>query len=304
MIAVLLVACASGPATPASLPAIATADPDVLRLVALGDTGHGNATQRRVARGVAAVCAAAGCDAVLLLGDNLYPRGATTPDDARLDDVIGLYAELGVPVYGVLGNHDWGHGSDHDAAANQLAWARDRPWLHLATDWIAEAGPATLFGLDTTRVFWDGSARAAWLTPAVDRAAGWRVVLGHHPLRSNGPHGNAGAYEGWSGLPWLSGAAVGDTLTDAVCGRADLYLAGHDHSLQWIPHCGAELVVSGAGSSATTLEDRGNTPRFARAEHGFVWIRLGSALTVAVHDADGAVLHRSTVPRPDRTRPP
>ena len=42
-------------------------------------------------------------------------------------------------------------------------------------------------------------------------------------------------------------------MEDIVCGRADVYLAAHDHSLQWLqPTCnGTELIVSGTGASST-----------------------------------------------------
>ncbi len=292
-----LIACMSPPATPARLTDVEPAHAD-LRLVVVGDSGHVNATARRVAASVTKVCAERGCDALVLLGDNLYPRGLTSEADP--DAAFGPWLATGLPVYGVLGNHDWGHGHDQEAAAAQVAWSHATPGLHLAQDWTMRAGPATLIGLDTTRVFWDGPDRAAWLRDALDAAEGWRVVLGHHPFRSNGPHGNAGSYEGWSGIPWLSGRSLQRVFDDALCGRADLYLSGHDHSRQWLQHCEVQLIVSGAGSSSTHLVDRGNEPVFAAAEHGFVWLSLGPQLTVAFHDEHGRVEHEGVAGRPRR----
>ena len=287
----LLFACTSPPATPLDLPPVKPSGP-TLRVIAVGDTGHINATARRVARSIQTICLERGCDALLLLGDNIYPRGAT--DEAHAREAMAPWRAIGLPLYAVLGNHDWGHGHDAAAAAAQIALSDSS--LHIAEDWVARAGPATLFGLDTTRVFWDGAARASWLGPALDAADGWRIVLGHHPLRSNGPHGNAGAYEGWSRIPWMSGTSVQTALDGALCGRADLYLSGHDHSRQWLEECGVELVVSGAGSSATTLHDRGNDHRFAAATHGFVWLSAGSSLRVAFYDEDGRLEYEDAVP--------
>ena len=53
-----LVACRADKVRFADAPPFVTAEPDVVRLVALGDAGRGDATQRRVAKGVVRACAA------------------------------------------------------------------------------------------------------------------------------------------------------------------------------------------------------------------------------------------------------
>lgn len=264
-----------------------------MRLLALGDVGKGNDTQRRVAAGAAAACARRGCDLVLLLGDNLYPRGMEAPDDPRMDAWIGdLYAPVGAPLYLVLGNHDYGHGRDRARAQWQIDWAAARPGVEMpANTWVLDAGPARFVALDTNAAFQFGEdTQAAFLTEQLaGSTAVWDVVVGHHPLRSDGPHGNAGAYEGLRHVPWVSGEAVRRLLEPAVCGSADLYLSGHDHSRQLLDHCGAALVVSGAGASPTTLTPSGNVRRFGSTAPGAVWIELGPERGQVVFiDADGA----------------
>lgn len=270
----------------------------MVRFVAIGDTGKGNAGQRAVARAVRAVCEARGCDFVVLLGDNYYPRGMQSPDDPRIDALVtDVYADLGVPVYAVLGNHDWGHGRDADAAGWQVDWARAHPFVRMPAPYYGfTAGPAAFFALDTTSIFYgDGAEQVAWLDEALREAdARYKVVFGHHTYRSNGEHGNAGAYEGLGWVPIVRGAPLKRMFQEHVCGRADLYVSGHDHLLQWISHCGTELVVSGAGATARELVDRGNEPRFAAARLGLAWIELGDALTVAFHDETGALLFEGT----------
>ena len=54
-----------------------------VRFVALGDTGKGNAGQKQVGVSVGAVCAAHGCDFVVLLGDNFYPTGVESATDPQ-----------------------------------------------------------------------------------------------------------------------------------------------------------------------------------------------------------------------------
>jgi len=64
-----------------SVTAALTVDPDggqVVRFVALGDTGKGNPSQYQVGAAIGAHCAKLGCDFVVLLGDNFYQNGAFT----------------------------------------------------------------------------------------------------------------------------------------------------------------------------------------------------------------------------------
>src|SRR5690349_21656897 len=111
LVAGILPSCGDGavPVGRAAPPPLA--EPGVVRLLALGDAGKGNEGQRRVAVGAARACAARGCDLAVLLGDNLYPRGMESSDDPRISErTVEMYADLGVPLYLVLGNHDYAHG--------------------------------------------------------------------------------------------------------------------------------------------------------------------------------------------------
>ena len=263
-----------------------------VRFVALGDQGVGNASQRLVSGVLDRVCEERGCDLAVFLGDNLYPRGMSSPDDPEMDRVFtAIYGSLDLPMYAVLGNHDYAHGRDEQRAKWQVAWARRSNDLTMpGRTYSFQAGFADFFALDTTWMFWNGpEPQQTWLSEALDAStARWRVVFGHHPIRSNGTHGNAGAYEGLVGVPYASGMGLSRFFDAAVCGRADLYLSGHDHNRQWLSHCGVELIVSGAGSKAQPLVDRGNRPTFASEAIGLVWVELAEErLTVAFYDQEG-----------------
>src|SRR6476661_6274103 len=54
-----------------------------VRFIAIGDTGKGNADQRRVAVAIRDLCAARGCDFVLMLGDNIYDAGVESTTDSQ-----------------------------------------------------------------------------------------------------------------------------------------------------------------------------------------------------------------------------
>jgi len=275
-------------------PEFSVADEHVVRFVAIGDAGRKNSLQREVGEAAVRHCAQRGCDFVLLLGDLVYPRGMEHPNDTEaVLRIVAPYADTGIPIVGVLGNHDYGHGSDRKRAGYLLDWAAERHDVVMPGNaWHTIAGPIKLVGLDTAAAMAFGAEpQKTWLKGVFSGIDGdpWVVVVGHHPRWSNGPHGNAGAYEGVRGLPWVSGNGV-LSLLERVEERAHLYLSGHDHSRQLIDHGRMIQVVSGAGGSATRLVDRGNDPVFASATPGFVWIELrDDEGTLEFVDAAGAV---------------
>jgi hypothetical protein len=104
---------------------------------------------------------------------------------------------------------------------------------------------------------------------AEDPATAWLVVLGHYPLLSQGEHGDSLELCA-SLLPLFKAAGV------------DLYLSGHDHSLQHAEFQNTHFVVSGAGTRndgyiretspySTESEDPapGRMTSFSKQEHGF-----------------------------------
>jgi len=93
---VLLAACSSGP--------------EVLRFAAMGDMGTGGPGQQRMADVMADRAREEPLHFWLALGDNIYPWGVLSPDDPLWEEKYeSVYDDpvLQVPVYGVLGNHDY-----------------------------------------------------------------------------------------------------------------------------------------------------------------------------------------------------
>lgn len=313
--------CSEAPPDPRWTPAVAEPPriqtPELLRFVALGDAGEGNATQRKVADAMFDWCKARhdwqgpGCDFALYLGDNIYDDGVATADDPRFESHFERpYRYLGFPFYVVFGNHDYGvRPLDSDHAAPELEYARgsDR-WTQPGRVYSMRTPLARFYGMDTHALLmdaaWGETGQADWLARSLDedpQDAVWDVVFGHHPYRSDGRHGDAGAYEGLPWLPLVNGAGVAEWFESSVCGRADLYLSGHDHNLQWQPpECGVELVVSGAGAKVTALERRdGDRALFSTDQTaGFVWVELRpDRLTGLVVSVDGEVLYERVVER-------
>jgi hypothetical protein len=116
------------------------------------------------------------------------------------------------------------------------------------------------------------AAVLAWLAatrPAAGPAApAWRVVVGHHPLASNGGESREGGGQELAELVWLKGALL--------AAGVPLYLNGHEHDLELVREEGARLhmVTSGAGSDVRDMAGWGPGVEYQAADQGFVAVRL------------------------------
>jgi hypothetical protein len=291
----------------------------VLRFVVLGDGGTGDANQRRVARAVRDVCARRGCEFALYLGDNIYETGAQGVDDAQfLTKFEKPFAPLDFPFYVVLGNHDYGGGTplgggpDNPRVRAQIEYAaHSNKWKMPDRFYSFERGPAAFFALDTGALVLDvrGSAQAqqVWLDQRVAEShAPWKIAFGHHPYISNGYHGNAGNYEGSRGTQssaYPTGASFAALVEHSMCGKVQVYFAGHDHDREWLePKCGTQFIVSGAAAKLRPLASRDHQPTRYRDDRkrGFLWVELDSEqLTGVFYDDHAQVDFEATLQRRD-----
>ena len=277
-----------------------------VRFVAMGDTGTGDAGQNTIAAAIAAKCKKDGCDFVQLLGDNLYTSGASSVTDPIWAERFETpYAAIDLDFYAVLGNHDYGAngaGTDFAKGKNEVDYTtKSKKWKMPSAYFHYTKGNVELFALDTNMaLFSQASAQktdvAAWLAAS---KAEWKIAVGHHPYKSNGPHGNAGKYDNLPFAP-VDGSAVKSFLEGTVCGNVDVYLSGHDHSQQWLNETckGTELAVSGAGAKTTTLP--GSNPQlFQSIELGFLYIVIdGKKLTAEFVDSTGAIEFTHVITKP------
>jgi tartrate-resistant acid phosphatase type 5 len=294
--------CGTRVTRPEVAPDVQVSDANVVRFVAVGDTGRGNDIERAVARAIQATCAArGGCALALLLGDNIYPAGVTSADDpqaiAKLEEPFSIDP---FPFYGVLGNHDYGRGWEFWRASAELAFAAHSAKLRMPDrHYSFTAGPVDFFALDTNALFW-GATREEEAGIRQERARSrrpWRIAFGHHPYVSNGRHGNAGEYDRLRNA-WLpgSGGALKSFFDEEVCGQIDVYLSGHDHSLQDLgERCGTQFLVSGAGSETTVLGSR-NPAAFQAATPGFLLVEATqTTIRFTFFDQVGRELHSHEV---------
>ncbi|MBK9261664.1 MAG: metallophosphoesterase [Polyangiaceae bacterium] len=277
----------------------------VVKFVAIGDTGKGNQGQYDVAAAMAKKCEADGCDFVQLLGDNIYDSGVDSTSDPQWQSKFELpYAALDLPFWVVLGNHDYGGdgaGTDFGKGKHEIDYTKiSTKWKLPAAYYTRSEKHVDFFALDTNMAMFSQADNQKNDVPTWIAAskAQWKIALGHHPYLSNGKHGNAGEYEGLPFVPIVNGKGVKDLLDDVVCGKVDLYLCGHDHSMQWLqPKCGSntELVISGAGASTSELKG-GNPVHFESLDIGFFYVVIeDNVLTGQFYNAAGEVLFTRTI---------
>lgn len=278
----------------------------VVRFIALGDGGEGNDNQYAVADVVEQVCADRGCEFAVYLGDNIYDTGVDSPMDVQFTDKFELpYADLDLPFYISLGNHDydllgnaWWKG-EYQVEYSQYSdkWTMPDVYYEFA------AAHVTFISLDTARLFWDyeiGAQRQFVQGVLAETTSPFTVAFGHHPYISNGQHGNAGNYEGTSFIPIVNGADVKDFFDAEICGKVTVYISGHDHTRQWFPTtCGTEFIVSGAAAKTTDMQHRDDNPVPYFEEDtnaGFAWIEIqDTEMTVAWYDLTGAMNYENTI---------
>lgn len=215
------------PATPAPL----------LRLAAAGDTGDSGTRLDATADAMARLGKEAAYDALLLLGDNVYPGGDPERLQETVFDPFDDVLDQGAALLAILGNHDvsQGHGDAQIEALGMPGrwWARD-------------LGDVLIVGLDSSSV--DSTAQRDFLEETLAASdESWKVVALHHPPYSAGYHGSStDARSAFS--PVFERYGV------------QLALSGHEHDYQRSKEIGGvTYVVSGAGSGTRRTGEAGFT---------------------------------------------
>lgn len=269
-----------------------------LRFIAVGDVGTGSPDQYRVADAMKNKCENDGCDFVLLLGDNVYNDGVVSLLDTQFQTKFEQpYQDLDVPFYVALGNHDYGGngvGYEYEKSLFQIDYTGvSSKWKMPRHYYQFVEGNATFIALDTNGQMYgvDDKQRQEVSEWIAQSDSDWIIAFGHHPYKSNGPHGNAGKYEGISGFPIFSGDDIKSFAEDIWCAKADIYLSGHDHSRQWLDiSCdGTALVISGAGATTTELPGD-NAYLYQASTLGFLYVVIeGKTLKAQFLDSQGKV---------------
>jgi tartrate-resistant acid phosphatase type 5 len=240
-----------------------------LRLLVVGDAG---ATHSMLRAGMMRIEKEHPVDAIVLVGDNFYPCGIHGLDDPQWTKITEHFGPVGVPIFPVLGNHDYGDPQVHngqlttcgapDPEAEIDETQRIPEWHFPARSYALKSALADIIMVDTQPIAsgflqpFRGSATTAEETEFLreqlqESTATWRIVVGHHTIFSSGEHGRTDD-------TYRSNMRALLPALDARNG-ADLYICGHDHDLELIGSVsGARpwFLISGAGSANDVMKPR------------------------------------------------
>ncbi|CAH2045825.1 unnamed protein product [Thlaspi arvense] len=279
-----------------------------LSFLVVGDWGRrGSYNQSQVALQMGKTGKDLNIDFVISTGDNFYDDGIISPHDSQFEDSFtNIYtaSSLQKPWYNVLGNHDYR--GNVDAQLSHMLRHLDYRWICLRS-YVVNADIVDVFFVDTTpfvdkyfvepkdHVYdWRGVLpRHKYLNHLLtdvdvalqESVAKWKIVVGHHTIKSAGHHGITIELEKQL-LPILEANEV------------DLYINGHDHCLEHISsiNSGIQFMTSGGGSKAWKGDMNKWDPqelKFYYDGQGFMSVDITEAeLRVVFYDGYGRVLHR------------
>ena len=216
--------------SPTSTSAYADIGADAIaQFVLAGDVGEPGRRLDSTAAAMAYLGRSDPFDALVLLGDQVYPSG----DPARLDEIIFQpFAPVlgeGTPLLAIVGNHDVkeNHGDAQMAALGQSG----RWWSREFAD-----GRVLILGIDSTQP--ENATQLAFLEEQLQASnADWKIVALHHPPYSAGYQGSA-----------TNVRAIFAPIFERY--HVQLVVSGHDHDYQRSSLIdGVTYVVSGAGAT-------------------------------------------------------
>lgn len=300
-----------------SLPSLAGArpsDPEASEILMVGDWGYENYTaQTAVAAAMRQYAQqhSLRAQALLMLGDNWYGALEGGAHSARWQTQFEqMYPAdtFSCPAYAVAGNHDYQKWPESKVDA-ELEYARmgNSRWT-MPARWYSFEFPKknpliTFIALDSNMPYKDGSTshgrdftltqqeqaeQLAWLKTELKRKrkTPFLVVIAHHPVYSNGPHGDHPVLiRDW------------DPLFREH--NVHLYLAGHDHDLQHLEfegHPTSFFLSGGGGADLYTLKiDEAQRGPFAEKVYGFSHLSVTpKKLTLRHLDENGRIVHAMT----------
>lgn len=303
-------------ATFGSVPILANpkTDAPAIEFLMIGDWGYEDATaQTKVATSMRDYANQHSLkpEALLFLGDNWYGALEGGVHSARWQTQFErMYPidSFSCSIYGILGNHDYQNWPDSKVDA-QLEYARHGKsrWT-MPARWYRFELPAknplvTFIALDSNMPYANGSTSSgrnftltdaqrveqlSWLEAELKktRTTPFFVVLGHHPVYSDGSHGDHPTLiRDWDPLFRKYGVHA--------------YLGGHDHDLQHLEfenHPTSFFYSGGGGADLYDLRiDPSQRGPYAEKVYGFSHLSVTSRQMTLRHlDDDGRILHSFT----------
>lgn len=235
-----------------------------ITILMFGDAGQGNKDQLIVGKSMFNTCSERNCDFAIMAGDNIYPSGISSPNDPQMikkfETPYSIFGRFDFWV--VAGNHDWYGGTK--SVQSEVAYTNQSlRWRMPALNYAIPNLPVWLniYGIDSDKLTQQQIDQSSSLLCS---AQGWKIMFGHHPIYSNGMHGDT------------------DKIKKAVvpmmqkCG-VQFYLAGHDHHQEHLTGQGFETIVQGTAAEKRSVKTKTYKPGQAYKQN-FAVSRLGYSI--------------------------
>ncbi|MCX2429750.1 purple acid phosphatase family protein [Pedobacter sp. GR22-10] len=286
-------------------------EPAALNFIAMGDWGRNGADhQKQVAKQMGMTAADVKAQFIISTGDNFYPSGVISPQDPSFKySFEDIYTDFSLQWdwYVILGNHDYKSNPDAQVAYSKISRRWKMPARYFAKKFPingdlnsqvlvafidtnplipefyknAEYGP-NVKGQDTT-------AQKRWLAKTLedkDPSIKWKIVVGHHPM-----------YTGGSRTDGYDTKAIRSSLKPMLDRYGvDVYLTGHEHSLQYLkPEGKTHHFISGAASEKTPVKLIPDAQMVA-SEYGFMLFSVtNNQLRVQVINDEGYIIYNTLI---------
>lgn len=283
----------------------------------VGDWGRrGLYNQSQVSLQMGRIGQQLGSQFVISTGDNFYQTGLKGTNDPNFTaSFTNVYTapSLQTKWYAVLGNHDYMGNVlsqlDSELVKQDWRWFCRREFEVRRSLCDAEEpcnDSVDFFFFDTTTFvdeYWEANSKQTFdwrglaprekqlrsqlqsLARKLERSkASWKIVIGHHTIRSVGHHGDT---------PEL----VNQLLPILERYKVDAYINGHDHNLQHIKRSNSSIhfFTSGGGSKAFKgLRDYGNEAgvNFVFDGQGFLAVSMmATSALFRFYDVFGEVMY-------------
>lgn len=284
---------------------------NALNFIVMGDWGRNGADhQKQVAEQMGKTASEIRAQFIIATGDNFYPSGVISEWDPlfrySFEDIYTAFS-LQWDWYPVLGNHDYKSNPDAQVKYSTISrrWQMPARYYSKKFSIFGDTTQQVLIAfIDTNPLIpefyknseygpnvrtQDSAKQKKWLAKVLsDRSPNikWKIVVGHHPM-----------YSGGSRTETYDTKAIRNSLQPLFDKYGvDVYLAGHEHSLQHIePGNKTHHFISGAASEKTPVKLL-DISKMSASEYGYMLFSItGNQLLVQTIDYTGKIIYATAI---------
>jgi hypothetical protein len=284
---------------------------NALNFIAMGDWGRVGADhQKQVAAQMGKTASEVKAQFIIATGDNFYPSGVISEWDPlwkySYEDIYTAFS-LQWDWYPVLGNHDYKSNPDAQVAYSKISrrWKMPARYYSKLIDMPGDtASKILILFIDTNPLIpefysnaeygphvktQDSTKQKKWIAKELgttDPKIKWKIVVGHHPM-----------FTGGSRTDGYDTKAIRRSLKPLFDKYGvDVYLAGHEHSLQHLIADGkTQHFISGAASEKTAVHLIPESKMVASAYGFMVFSITAKQLLVQTIDANGKIIYSTSI---------